>query len=410
LKSPAFIQRKFSEYYAEDFSLSESPRSIEKREFGFISFEGWMLRHKSFKSEGELKAFLQDSVPLNAYSSCAYYENPEAEMDRKGWLGADLIFDIDADHIPTPCSKIHDEWICNSCGFSGKGLTPEKCPVCNNEKFEESTWPCEVCLSSAKVETVKLLDMLLRDFGFSDKKVHVFFSGHRGYHVHVEDEAIRALDSVARKEIVDYASGLGLSASFHGLTEKDYGASRVLKGLSMNDPGWRGRVAKGIYDFVLNAKPEDYTNIRLKKNVAEALMNNKERILKSWTDTGTWGAVKGVGFETWKKMAEFCVGSQSAKVDTVVTTDIHRLIRLSSTLHGKTGFKKISFRTSDIEDFDPFRNAIAFQKGTATVLVSVAPKFRLGEEIFGPYRNQKVELQTAAAVLLICRDRAEVIE
>jgi hypothetical protein len=35
---------------------------IEKREFGFASFGGWMLRHKGFKNKEELTAFLQDSV------------------------------------------------------------------------------------------------------------------------------------------------------------------------------------------------------------------------------------------------------------------------------------------------------------------------------------------------------------
>ncbi|HIH97013.1 MAG TPA: DNA primase catalytic subunit PriS, partial [Thermoplasmata archaeon] len=84
---------------------------IDRREFGFALFEGWMLRHKSFKHGDELKQFLQNSVPSNAYCSCAYYEDPEADMNKKGWLGADLVFDIDADHIPTPCDKVHDNWV-----------------------------------------------------------------------------------------------------------------------------------------------------------------------------------------------------------------------------------------------------------------------------------------------------------
>ena len=52
--------------------------------------------------------------------------------------------------------------------------------------------------------------MLDDDFGFSLNELHVFFSGHRGYHVHVEDEAVRSLDAMARKEIVDYVTGLGI--------------------------------------------------------------------------------------------------------------------------------------------------------------------------------------------------------
>lgn len=377
---------------------------IEKREFGFALFEGWMLRHKSFDTKSELISFLGDSVPRDVYFSCAYYEDPQAEMEKKGWSGADLVFDIDADHIPTFCDKVHDQWTCGKCGFTGKGVVPENCPVCGSEKFDESTWPCEICLASAKYETIKLLDMLTKDFGFSDKEIRVSFSGNRGYHVHVANEAVKNLDSVARKEIVDYICGLGLDVPFHGLDEKG------VKMLSLNDPGWRGRIAKGIHDFVFNARAQDYKDIGLKGNVAEAMIKNRAAILRNLNESRPWEAVKGVGPETWKKIVEHSVMSQSASVDTVVTTDTHRLIRLGGTLHGKTGLKKTEFAVAALNDFDPFKSAIAFKEGTATVLVSNAPKFRLGDQTFGPYKNQKIEVPTAAAVLLICRKRAEMTE
>ena len=146
-----------------------------------------MVRHKSFVDISDLQIFLGDAVPSDVYHSCAYYENPEAEMDKKGWLGADLVFDIDADHIPTSCNKIHDEWTCSKCGFSGRGITPEICPICEGLRFDAKTWPCELCLNSAKEETAKLIDMLEKDFGFSYNEMHLFFSGHRGYHVHIEN-------------------------------------------------------------------------------------------------------------------------------------------------------------------------------------------------------------------------------
>jgi DNA primase small subunit len=410
LNSINFIQETFRKYYMKNYSLDDSLSMTDRREFGFVLFEGWMLRHKSFKHYDELREFLRNSAPSDAYYSCAYYEDPEAEMDRKGWLGADLIFDIDADHVPTSCKKVHDAWVCGDCDFSGKGVVPRKCPICGSEKFNVKTWLCEVCLGSAKTETVKLLDMLMRDFGFSEKEVSVFFSGHRGYHVHVESEVVKTLDAVARKEIVDYVSGLGFDAVFHGLGEKGVRMAHVLRGPGLNDSGWRGRIAKGVYYFILGAKEEDLKGTGLKRNVIAAILKNKDMILKSWEDAGPWSAIKGVGFETWKKIAEFCAKSQSAHVDTVVTTDIHRLIRLAGTLHGKTGLKKVEFPVSAIEGFNPFKSAVAFKKGTATVFVSDAPKFTLGEEVFGPYKERRVELPTAAALLLVCKGRAEVVE
>jgi hypothetical protein len=42
------------------------------------------------------------------------------------------------------------------------------------------------------------------------------------------------------------------------------------------------------------------------------------------------------------------------------------------------------------------------------VFVSDVPEFRLGENMFGPYKRKTVELPTAAAILLICKGRAEV--
>jgi DNA primase catalytic subunit len=63
---------------------------IARREFGFMFSEGLMLRHKSLKSDYELREFLQNSAPSNAYCPCAYYEDPEAEMERKGWLARAL--------------------------------------------------------------------------------------------------------------------------------------------------------------------------------------------------------------------------------------------------------------------------------------------------------------------------------
>jgi DNA primase small subunit len=408
LKSAAFVKNLFQEYY-RDFSLNASFPLIEKREFGFALFEGWMLRHKSFRDAGKLKSFLCDSVPRDAYSSCAYYDDPEAEMERKGWLGADLVFDIDADHIPTSCDKIHDDWTCGKCSFSGKGVTPETCPACGGEKFDANTWPCELCLGSAKTETIKLLDMLTDDFGFSEKDIRLFFSGHRGYHVHVESETIKTLDSIARKEIVDYACGLGFDPTLQGLDWK-LNVAGAGKESMLPNVGWRKRIAKCTRNFIANAQQEDYRNLGLTKNVIDIIFKNKSDLLKDQNRLIPLSAIKGVGSKTWEKIIDFCADSQSAKIDTVVTTDIHRLIRLADTLHGKTGFKKTEFPLQAIDSFDPFRSAVAFKKGTASVFVSSAPEFTLGDETFGPYRNQKVELPTAAAVLLVCKRRAEVIE
>jgi DNA primase small subunit len=165
-----------------------------------------------------------------------------------------------------------------------------------------------------------------------------------------------------------------------------------------------------MYDLILHGGEEDFKRIGIERRTIETIMRNKNLILGSWNDVGPYRAVKNVGFETWRRIVEAASKSVSVSVDTVVTTDIHRLIRLVDTLHGKTGFRKVKFPAKRLENFDPFTDAIAFKGGSEMVLVSSAPAFRLNGESFGPYRNQEVELPTAAAVLLICKGRAGVLE
>jgi DNA primase small subunit len=408
LSQLSFIQRKFQEYYLK--GKVPMPSRFEEREFGFLLFSEGMVRHKGFENSKDLQRFLCEFTPSDVYYSCAFYEHPEAPMDEKGWLGADLIFDIDADHISTPCRKMHDVWICGGCGFGGKGAAPERCPHCKGERFKVKAWACEVCLESAKAEVLKLLDMLFEDFGFSEGEVRVFFSGHRGYHVHVESEAVWSLGSAARKEIVDYVLGLGLDAKFHGLENlKGYGIARVV-GPSLEDFGWRGRLARGVYEIILDASERKLESLGLSRRVAKLLLKNRDKILESWNMEGPWGIIRGVGLESWKKLVAGSINLQSAKVDTVVTTDVHRLIRLENTLHGKTGFKKTRVDLSHIEEFDPFREGIAFRKGTVKVFVTESPKIKIGDELFGPLRDEWVELPTAVAVLLLCKGVARVAD
>ncbi len=403
-----FIQRKFAEYYEEHGSEIQPPPAVEKREFGFLMFkEKMMIRHKAFKDMEGFASFAKRVTPSNVYYSSAYYERPEAEMDEKGWLGADLIFDIDADHMPTPCGKIHDRWVCSNCGMAGKGPKPEKCPACGGQKFDEKTWPCEVCLSTTKGEAIKLIDMLTADFGLSPKEVRVFFSGHRGYHVQVESEQIRMLDSLARREIVDYVLGLGLDAGFHGLEYTGTKRLQLQAGPSLSDPGWNGRIAKGTCSFLQKASHDELEQLGLKEKVIDLILKKKDVLTEGWEKQGPWLAVKGIGVESWKKMVQKAVEMHSAQIDTVVTTDVHRLIRLAGTLHGKTGLTKTEVSISDLEHFDPFRDAVAFKKGAVTVSVAEAPKFRVENEVYGPIKNQKVELPTAAALLLLCKGLAE---
>lgn len=408
----SFLKQMFSEYYRENFENIPPPSSMDMREFGFISFrERMMIRHRGFKNSGELKTFIDSFTPSDVYYSAAYYEKPEEQMEKKGWLGADLIFDIDADHISTPCKSEHDYWICEKCQNTGGGAQPEKCPRCGSEKFKNEAWLCETCLDTAKSETLKLVDFLIKDFGFSPGEIETCFSGHRGYHVHIERDDIRQLNQAARKEIVDYITGTGLKVELHGLMEAGERRTKEIVGPDLADPGWNGRIARGVYDILASSTIEQIEQIEgIKKSATKTVAMNKDTLLGAWNKKAPWSSLKGVGFKTWEKLAYYSTGKQASAIDTVVTTDTHRLIRMPSTLHGKTGLKAIAIPIEELEGFDPFIEAIAFKKGSLNVYVKEAHKFRMGSDIFGPYNRQTVELPTAAAVYLLCKKAADLAD
>ena len=86
------------------------PTFFKNREFGFVKKSlitptnpgGWR-RHKKFENIDSLRAYLIQLQPDHVYFSSAKYEDPSAypiDEKHKGWMGSDLIFDIDDDHLP----------------------------------------------------------------------------------------------------------------------------------------------------------------------------------------------------------------------------------------------------------------------------------------------------------------------
>jgi hypothetical protein len=55
-----------------------------------------------------------------------------------------------------------------------------------------------------------------------------------------------------------------------------------------------------------------------------------------------------------------------------------------------------------LEEFDPFGEPTVFD-GSQKVRVIDAPMLRIGDQSFGPYSDENVELPTSAAVLLVAK-------
>jgi DNA primase small subunit len=409
--SPRFVAEQFHRWYQTYAKTIPAPTEIRSREFAFLQFGGkTMFRHIGFSDETAFRRYLTENSPAHCYHSSSYYHFPEADMAGKGWSGADLVFDIDADHFDLACQHEHDKWKCKNCGEEGTGKPPEICK-CGKATFEEESWLCEHCLQAAKNETQKLLDILIQDLGFNPTgDLVINFSGNRGYHVHVRSKRIRNLDQSGRREVVDYILGTGLKPEYLGFNLRAKGGNSTLA-----DGGWRGRASRALYDYIASAEPNEIKRLKLGRKITGLLVNEKYRALTILEEGHPSLFLKAVGVGDEErlmgdldKLMEIAIKEQAADIDTVVTTDIHRLIRLPNTLHGKTGWQVQTIPLDTLPDYDPLTNAIAFKTGEAKIYVRHAPKIRIAEMEYGPYTEETVTIPMAAAVFLLCKKGARI--
>ena len=140
-----YLRGRFGDYYR---SMNPyNPPSAERREWGFIPWTAGtgtiMKRHQSLLDMGGLQEFLVANRPKHVYFSAGVYQKPGTpSMVGKNWMGSDLIFDLDADHLHS---------------FSSEGST-----------YAEMLYAC-------KDELWKLLDFLTEDFSFQN--LEIVFSG-----------------------------------------------------------------------------------------------------------------------------------------------------------------------------------------------------------------------------------------
>ncbi len=348
------LQRLFHAYYAAGPPL-ELPADMELREFAYQPFGSKSyVRHLAFQNKSMLLDELRRKTPLHLYYSSAKYQYPEApNMDDKGWLGSDLIFDIDADHLPG-CSSLKIRF-CPACGMIvGQEYRGEKCPRCGHSLSEFIVVPGE-CLEKAAREALRLAERLESELGL---RPTVYFSGHRGFHLHVEcEEPCSQLDSGHRRELVDYLKGIGLNPDILFPAQSSRGFSAASP--SPSDPGWRGLLGKTL----------------------EHLSPGSKKLKDALRDIG-------MGVEELVKVAvkEWGIG-----LDEKVTIDTKRLVRIPGSLHGKTGLRVRRVELSDLNSFKPSLEEYAAFRGK----ILLKPLLSIDFEIPGAGR---VELSRGEAV------------
>ncbi|MUV89754.1 DNA primase small subunit PriS [Halapricum sp. CBA1109] len=331
-----YLRGRFGDFYRR--SELTPPPDANEREWGFIPWtEGpgtTMVRHRSLLDLGALEEFLGRKRPRHVYFSAGRYDDPGANtMGEKGWRSSDLVFDLDADHLPSV--------------------------TLGEDSYAEMLAKCKDAL-------LRLLDFLEDDFGFED--LTVVFSGGRGYHVHVRDAGIQTLESEARREIVDYVRGIGLD--FDALvSEEAVGGtagrkSPAQKRTLSTTGGWGRRAHRHIVAFVEELLAMDEADARERLQAFDGIGEGKASAALNAMGTNTDQIRRGnidvhpAFVQVANVLVAEAVAEDNAPIDEPVTTDTNRLIRLPGSLHGGSGLAVRRLDRGDIEAFDPLVDAV----------------------------------------------------
>ena len=388
---------KFGEYY-RNAELWNPPR-IRMREWMLAPFgNNKPLRHKSFNSVNNLRDFLVNRTPASVFYSTAYWNDPnQLKMSDKGWKGADLIFDLDGDHLPH----------INPYNF------PEMLEIIR--EYAWNLWN----------------DFLQPDFGFNEKYLQVTFSGHRGFHLHYRDPNIFHLDSSARRELVNHIRGNSV----------DVDKSRNKDGWR-NSNGWPKRVEEGCKNLIekidfINKNQNSLKAKKATKSLLESMGDKymtkskkpkaafnkmmekfKAKGVKEQVMTGKLdrlGVQEKKAFEDLIKADQSIILSKSGETDEPVTVDVRRVIRYPTSLHGKSGLKVTEFPLERLDPdnknkFDPLSEAVVFGKGKSVKLEIMIDEgnIRIKDNEYELENGKIIEVNEDVASFLILKKWARI--
>lgn len=406
----AWLSRTYADYYAAH--PPEMPDRFTRREFGYLLWPERpgpppFLRHRAYSDAGRFHWYLRKAGPHSVYYSTAFYRHPgEARMADKQWLGAELIFDLDADHLPEA----------QAAAAAGTPM------------------PLEEQLAIVKRRFRYLVDeFLLGDFGIEEKDMFLTFSGGRGYHAHVTDARLMRLDAHGRREIVDYVTAkipaargsdrpdVSLFIQRKAVAGADrFGRTPTASFLAPADgPGWPGRLTRSLVAAlrtnVLAARRSDAEAWLLSmqgigaKSAVQFLSDfderKLERIERGYLEQGA--VVKKVCQHV---LAQAALPLSKGETDEPVTADVKRLIRLPGSLHGKTGLVTKPLALDELDAFDPFRDAVAFapEAGTVRFTPRGDDQLRLAGETVRVVAGEEAEVPLAHAVFWCGRQQGTV--
>jgi DNA primase small subunit len=403
-----WARAEFARYYRSQ--EIDAPGRFARREFAAFPFatENLMRRHASFRSADELRAFLRTEVPRHVYYSSAYYRYPDhPKMAQKEWLGADLIFDLDADHL--------------------RGA-------------ESLTYPEQLDLVKGRVRDL-LHDFLFGDFGIDPSTTRLVFSGGRGYHVHVQGEEFLPLSSPERRELVEYVMGVGFDPATAvveareeasnplqiadleggvgaGRSPRGRGARRYKRLVPPETPGWRGRTTRSVQRLLArweesgsHGAAAEMERLGLPKREARRLARllveeGRARTIRTTLSLEVFrGEVPTEFLDLVLRQAAIEVQGET---DAPVTTDIHRLIRLPNSLHGGSGLRVVPIDLDGLDAFEPLRDALPPGLGLEEIPIELTESvdYRLGPTAVAGAVGDRKQVPPGVALFLVLRGEA----
>lgn len=319
------IAYRFSKWYGRqsipDFWF---PPRLRTRECMFQMWGSNLFdRHINFDSPKHVMHYLTTRGPKSCFYSTAYYGKPlERKMADKDWKGADLIFDLDGDHLPQVDPFNFPEML---------------------EIIQDQAW----CLWN---------DFLEPEFGFNEDKLHVTFSGHRGFHLHYRDPNLLSLDSSARRELVNYIRGEGVevsamvnnTSSFGWKQRLDDSRTSILNKLDIaaQDSKQGNSMTRDLCQII---KQKQNLSQSSNISVGPAKMKALAELVQHPTrrQNVISGELHGLGkhahiFLELVKGDKSLILGKAGETDEAVTVDIKRQIRWPNSLNGKCGYKVTS--------------------------------------------------------------------
>uniref|UniRef100_A0A4W5PAM0 DNA primase n=1 Tax=Hucho hucho TaxID=62062 RepID=A0A4W5PAM0_9TELE len=290
---------------------------FQNREFSFTLKDDIYVRYQSFSTQNELEKEMQKMNPYKIDIGAVYSHRPNQHNTVKSGsfqaLEKELVFDIDMtdyDDVRSCCSGA------------------DICPKC---------W-------TLMTIAIRVLDRALRyDFGFQ----HCLwvYSGRRGVHCWVCDEAARKLSVAARSAVAEYLSlvkggeetvrKVVLSDPIHPfITESLTVVERYFPQYALLGQDILG--SKEAVDKVLALLPEDI------------LFLSKHALIKT-TFFNQTTAKKGHYFEM-EIMLQYCY----PRLDVNVSKGVNHLLKSPFSVHPKTGRISVPIDLKELDRFDPF--------------------------------------------------------